>query len=208
MYRFVKRFFDFFIALLWLIIFWWVLAVIALAVKAEDGGNVLFKQKRIGINKTEFYIYKFRTMKVDTPKDVPTHLLNNPDSYITKTGKFLRHSSLDELPQIFNILKGEMSFVGPRPALYNQYDLIEARDKVNANSIKPGLTGWAQINGRDELPIDIKVELDGEYVRKMSFLFDIKILFKTIFSVFKAEGIKEGADSENSNNRGKRIYFT
>ncbi len=201
MYRFVKRFFDFFIALLWLIIFWWVLAVIALAVKAEDGGNVLFKQKRIGINKTEFYIYKFRTMKVDTPKDVPTHLLNNPDSYITKTGKFLRHSSLDELPQIFNILKGEMSFVGPRPALYNQYDLIEARDKVNANSIKPGLTGWAQINGRDELPIDIKVELDGEYVRKMSFLFDIKILFKTIFSVFKAEGIKEGADSENSNNR-------
>jgi O-antigen biosynthesis protein WbqP len=205
MYGYIKRFLDFAVALVWLVLFWWLLAILALCVKLEDGGAVLFKQRRIGINKREFYIYKFRTMRADTPKDVPTHLLQNPDSYITKTGRFLRRSSLDELPQIINILKGDMSFVGPRPALYNQYDLIEARDKVGANSVYPGLTGWAQINGRDELPIDVKAGFDGEYVRKMSLLFDLKIIFKTAVSVFKAEGVVEGVQkrenvTDDSNN--------
>lgn len=200
MYRVIKRALDFIFSLLWLMLFWWVLAIIALIIKIEDRGSILFRQRRIGIDKREFCIYKFRTMKADTPKDVPTHLLHNPDSYITKIGGFLRRSSLDELPQIFNILKGDMSFVGPRPALYNQYDLIEERDKVNANSVLPGLTGWAQINGRDELPIDVKARLDGEYVEKMGFLFDVKILIKTAFSVFTADGVREGADNENSNN--------
>ena len=153
MYRKAKRVIDFLLSLIWLILFWWLLVLIAAAIKLEDGGNVIFKQRRIGLNKKEFYIYKFRTMKMDTPKDVPTHMLRNPDEYITKAGHFLRKSSLDELPQIFNILKGDMSFVGPRPALYNQYDLIAERDKYKANSVVPGLTGWAQVNGRDELPI-------------------------------------------------------
>lgn len=201
MYIVIKRLLGFTLSFLWLILFWWVLAMIALAVKLEDGGNVLFKQRRVGLNKKEFYIYKFRTMRVDTPKDVPTHLLNNPESYITRIGRFLRRSSLDELPQILNILKGDMSFVGPRPALYNQYDLIEARDKVGANSVLPGLTGWAQVNGRDELPIDVKAELDGEYIEKMSFLFDVRIIIMTVISVFTAKGVREGSADENNNNR-------
>jgi len=137
-------------------------------------------------------ILKFRTMRIDTPKDTPTHLLQNPDQYITKVGKFLRKTSLDELPQIFNILAGQMSIVGPRPALWNQYDLIEERDKYGANDVVPGLTGWAQINGRDELPIPEKAKLDGEYVEKMSFLFDCKCFFKTFTSVLKHEGVVEG----------------
>ncbi len=199
MYIKVKRVLDFVVSLIFIILFWWVLALIALAIKLEDGGSVFFKQRRIGINKSEFYIYKFRTMREDTPKDVPTHLLQNPESCITGIGAFLRKSSLDELPQIINILKGEMSFVGPRPALYNQYDLIEQRDRVNANSVTPGLTGWAQINGRDELPIDVKAAYDGEYVKRMSLLFDIEIIVKTVFSVFTAKGVREGAADDNNN---------
>lgn len=199
MYIKVKRGLDFAVSLIFIILFWWVLALIALAIKLEDGGSVFFKQRRIGINKSEFYIYKFRTMREDTPKDVPTHLLQNPESCITGIGAFLRKSSLDELPQIINILKGEMSFVGPRPALYNQYDLIEQRDKVGANSVTPGLTGWAQVNGRDELPIDVKAAYDGEYVKRMSLLFDIEIIVKTVFSVFTAKGVREGAADDNNN---------
>jgi O-antigen biosynthesis protein WbqP len=200
MYRVIKRVLDFLLSLIWLVLFWWVLAIIALIIKLEDGGNVLFCQRRIGIGKREFSIYKFRTMRADTPKDVPTHLLQNPDSYITKIGRFLRKSSLDELPQILNILKGDMSFVGPRPALYNQYDLIEAREKLGANSVLPGLTGLAQVNGRDELPIEVKAAFDGEYVAKMSFWLDLKIVCKTVVSVFRAEGVREGAENENNNN--------
>lgn len=158
----------------------------------DSKGPVLFKQRRIGINKAEFYILKFRTMKIDTPKDTPTHLLENPDRYITRVGKFLRKTSLDEFPQIINILKGEMSIIGPRPALWNQYDLIKERDKYRANDVLPGLTGWAQINGRDELQIKVKSKLDGEYVTKMSFIFDVKVFFKTIFSVLRSDGVKEG----------------
>jgi len=153
---------------------------------------VLFKQKRVGINKTHFNILKFRTMRIDTPKDTPTHLLNNPEQYITKMGKFLRKTSLDELPQIWNILIGQMSIIGPRPALWNQFDLIEERDKYSANDVPPGLTGWAQINGRDELPIALKAKLDGEYVEKIGILMDVKCFFGTIVSVLKSDGVVEG----------------
>lgn len=199
MYKAVKRLLDFLISFLAICGLSWLLIIIALIIKIEDNGNILFKQKRIGLNKKEFYIYKFRTMKTTTPKDVPTHLLENPDSYITNIGKFLRKSSLDELPQLFNILKGEMSLVGPRPALWNQFDLIAERDKYGANNVVPGLTGWAQVNGRDELPIDVKAKFDGEYVKKMSLLFDIFILFKTVVSVFKADGVQEGKNENNPN---------
>ena len=165
MYGFLKRFFDIVLSLVAIIVFSWLLIIIAVAIVVEDKGNILFKQKRIGKNKKEFYIYKFRTMKVSTPKDVPTHLLDNPESYITKIGGFLRKTSLDELPQLFNILKGDMSIVGPRPALWNQFDLIALRDENGSNSVRPGLTGWAQVNGRDELPIDVKAGFDGEYIK-------------------------------------------
>lgn len=198
MYRVIKRVLDFAISLMAICGLSWLLIIIALLIKLEDGGNILFKQKRIGLNKKEFYIYKFRTMKITTPKDVPTHLLENPDSYITAIGKFLRKSSMDELPQLFNILKGEMSLVGPRPALWNQFDLIAERDKYGANNVVPGLTGWAQVNGRDELPISIKSKYDGEYVKKMSFLFDIYIIIKTIVLVFKADGVVEGSNEGNT----------
>ena len=161
MYGVLKRFFDIILSLVAIIVFSWLLIIIAIAIVVEDKGNILFKHKRIGKNKKEFYIYKFRTMKVSTPKDVPTHLLDNTESYITKIGGFLRKTSLDELPQLFNILKGDMSIVGPRPALWNQFDLIDLRDKNGSNSVRPGLTGWAQVNGRDELPIDVKAGFDG-----------------------------------------------
>lgn len=166
-------------------------------IKLDSKGPVLFKQRRIGKGKKEFYILKFRTMRIDTPKDMPTHLLEDPDMYITKVGKFLRKTSLDELPQIINIIKGEMSIIGPRPALWNQYDLIEERDKYGANDVVPGLTGWAQINGRDELPINVKAKLDGEYVEKLSPSFDLKVFFMTIKSVLKSEGIKEGTSNSS-----------
>lgn len=200
MYGFLKRFFDIILSLVAIIVFSWLLVIIAIAIIVEDKGNVLFKQKRIGKNKKEFYIYKFRTMKVSTPKDVPTHLLDNPESYITKIGGFLRKTSLDELPQLFNILKGDMSIVGPRPALWNQFDLISFRDENGSNSVRPGLTGWAQVNGRDELPIDVKAGFDGEYIKKMSIIFDIKIILMTVVSVFTSKGVREGRN-ESSNNR-------
>ena len=173
-----------------------VLGVISLAIKLESPGPVLFKQKRIGKDKELFEIWKFRSMRTDTPKDVPTHMLADPDKYITKTGKFLRKTSLDELPQIFNILKGEMSIIGPRPALWNQDDLIAERDKYNANSVTPGLTGWAQINGRDELEIPVKAKLDGDYVKKMSFGMDVKCFLGTIGSVLASDGVVEGGTGE------------
>jgi len=166
--------------------------ILALAIKIDDPGPVFFRQKRVGIHKSHFHILKFRTMKVSTPKDMPTHLLENPQQYITRVGGFLRKTSLDELPQIFQIFTGDMSIIGPRPALWNQFDLIEERDKYGANDIRPGLTGWAQINGRDELPIDVKAKLDGEYVEKLSFLFDCRCFFGTITSVLKSEGVVEG----------------
>ena len=200
MYGVLKRFFDIILSLVAIIVFSWLLIIIAIAIVVEDKGNILFKQKRIGKNKKEFYIYKFRTMKVSTPKDVPTHLLDNPDSYITKIGGFLRKTSLDELPQLFNILKGDMSIVGPRPALWNQFDLIDLRDKNGSNSVRPGLTGWAQVNGRDELPIDVKAGFDGEYIKKLSIGFDIKIILMTVVSVFTSKDVSEGRN-ESSNNR-------
>ena len=192
----LKRVLDFMLSLVGLILLSPVLLIIALIIKLTSPGPVFFKQKRVGKNKTYFNILKFRTMRTDTPKDTPTHLLTNPDQYITPIGKVLRKTSLDELPQIINILKGDMSIIGPRPALWNQYDLIEERDRYGANDILPGLTGWAQINGRDELEIDVKARLDGEYVERMSFLFDCKCFFGTITSVLKHEGVVEGGTGE------------
>ena len=188
----IKRLLDFILALVGSIILMPLLAVIALVIKSESDGPALFRQKRVGRNKKFFYILKFRTMRIDAPHNAPTHLLEDPDKYITKVGAILRKTSLDELPQIFNILRGQMSIIGPRPALWNQYDLIEERDKYGANNITPGLTGWAQINGRDELEIPIKAKLDGEYVEKVGFLFDLEIFFKTIFKVLVKDGVKEG----------------
>ena len=170
--------------------------VLAAAIKIDDPGPVFFRQKRVGIHKTHFNIMKFRTMKMETPRDMPTHLLENPEQYITRVGKILRKTSLDELPQIFQIFTGEMSIIGPRPALWNQFDLIEERDKYGANDVRPGLTGWAQINGRDELPIDVKARFDGEYVQNMSFAFDCKCFFGTIVSVLKHDGVVEGGTGQ------------
>lgn len=195
-YLTIKRGIDFTLALIGLIVLTPAFLVLVIAIKVDSEGPILFKQKRVGINKTHFNILKFRTMRIDTPKDTPTHLLENPEQYITRAGKFLRKTSLDELPQIINILCGTMSIIGPRPALWNQYDLIAERDKYGANDIRPGLTGWAQINGRDELPIGIKAKLDGEYVQKMSFLFDCKCFFGTIISVLKHDGVIEGGTKE------------
>lgn len=192
MYFTVKRIIDFCLSLLGLIILAPLFLVLIVLIKLDSPGPVFFTQKRVGINKNHFNILKFRTMKIDTPQNMPTHMLENPDQWITGIGKFLRKTSLDELPQIINILNGEMSIVGPRPALWNQYDLIKERDKYGANNITPGLTGWAQINGRDELPIVVKAKLDGEYVNRMSFNFDIDIFFKTIFSVLRSDGVVEG----------------
>lgn len=191
-----KRCVDFMMALVALLLFWWVLVILCIAIKIDSPGPIFFKQKRVGLHKTYFNILKFRTMRIDTPKDMPTHMLSNPEQYITKVGKFLRKSSLDELPQIFNILKGEMSIVGPRPALWNQYDLIEERDKYGANDVVPGLTGWAQINGRDELEIPVKAKLDGEYVEKFGLVMDIKCFFGTITAVLSHKGVVEGGTGE------------
>lgn len=190
--KYIKRIFDFSLSTVGLVVLSPVFGVLVIAIKADSKGPILFKQKRVGKNKKLFNIYKFRTMSIDTPKDTPTHLLKNPDQYITKVGKFLRKTSLDELPQIFNIIKGEMSIVGPRPALWNQTDLVAERDRYQANSVRPGLTGLAQISGRDELEIPIKAKLDGDYVEKISFLFDCKLFFKTFTSVLKNDGVQEG----------------
>lgn len=195
-YMKIKRGIDFILALIGMVVLSPVFLILIIAIKVDSRGSVLFKQKRVGIHKSYFNILKFRTMKIDTPKDMPTHMLSNPEQYITKVGKFLRKTSLDELPQIINILKGEMSVIGPRPALWNQYDLIEERDKYGANDVMPGLTGWAQINGRDELEIPIKARLDGEYVEKMSFFMDVKCFVGTIISVLKSDRVVEGGTGE------------
>ena len=192
MYKIIKRIIDFLVSLFAVVALSPVLLGCAIAVKADSKGPVFFVQKRVGKDNKHFNMYKFRSMRTDTPHDMPTHLLNNPDAFITKVGKFLRKSSLDELPQLFNILKGDMSIVGPRPALWNQDDLIAERDKYGANNIRPGLTGWAQVNGRDELEIDVKAKFDGEYVEKMSLIFDIKCIIATALQVVKHEGVVEG----------------
>ncbi|KIL49805.1 sugar transferase [Jeotgalibacillus soli] len=192
MYLKIKRLIDIVLSLIGLIVLSPIFFILILGIKLDSKGPVLFKQKRVGINKAYFNILKFRTMGIDTPKDTPTHLLDNPEQYITKMGKFLRKTSLDELPQIWNIFVGQMSIIGPRPALWNQYDLIAERDKHGANDIPPGLTGWAQINGRDELPIVVKAKLDGDYVEKIGLWMDVKCFFGTIMSVIKSDGVVEG----------------
>ncbi|ELC8354183.1 sugar transferase [Clostridium perfringens] len=188
----MKRIFDFTMSLIAIIVFSPLIIIISLLVKLTSNGPVFFKQRRIGKDNEEFYILKFRTMKVDTP-NVATHLLKDPSVFITPVGKFLRKTSLDELPQLINILKGEMSIVGPRPSLYNQYDLKEMRTEVGVHKLVPGLTGWAQINGRDEIPLEEKVDLDKEYMNMQSLWMDIKIIFMTIFKVAKSEGVSEGS---------------
>ena len=190
--RFFKRLLDASISFVALVLLSPVLLVLALCIKISSPGPVLFCQKRVGKGKTYFQIYKFRSMRTDTPKDMPTHLLENPQAFITPIGRFLRKTSLDELPQLLNILKGEMSIVGPRPALWNQDDLIAQRDLYGANDCGPGLTGYAQIHGRDELPIEQKAKLDGYYAQHLSFALDVKIFFKTIYSVLRHEGVVEG----------------
>ena len=191
-YQAFKRFLDFVLSLLAFCVLSPLLAAVSLAVKLDSKGPVVFRQKRIGKDKTHFEMLKFRTMRTDTPKDMPTHLLKNPDAFITKVGSFLRKTSLDELLQLINIIKGEMSIVGPRPALWNQFDLIAERDKYGANAVRPGLTGWAQVNGRDELEIPEKARLDGEYVKNMSLLLDIRCILKTVLGVLRSDGVVEG----------------
>ncbi|WP_151736552.1 sugar transferase ['Paenibacillus yunnanensis' Narsing Rao et al. 2020] len=191
-YAYFKQIIDFLLALIGIFLLWPFFLLIAVVIKFDSKGPIFFKQKRVGKNKREFNIFKFRTMRTDTPSNTPTHLLKDPDFFITKVGKFLRKTSLDELPQIINIFKGEMSVVGPRPALWNQVDLIEKRDRYRVYEIKPGLTGWAQVNGRDEVSIERKAELDGYYKKNLNLLLDIKIVFLTILNVFTADGIKEG----------------
>lgn len=193
MYSFIKRFLDIAASAAAIVLLSPLMLVLAILIKATSKGPVLFKQRRIGKNKRGFLIWKFRTMRTDAPKDCPTHLLSDPNRYITGVGRFLRKTSLDELPQIFNIFVGQMSVIGPRPALWNQEDLIAERDKYGANGVRPGLTGWAQINGRDELPITVKAKLDGEYCANMSLRFDLKCFFGTIRSVLRHEGVVEGA---------------
>jgi len=191
-YMKIKRLIDIILSFIGLIILSPVFLILIVAIKLDSKGSVLFKQKRVGLHKSHFNILKFRTMRIDTPKDTPTHLLDNPDQWITKAGKFLRKTSLDELPQIINILKGDMSIIGPRPALWNQHDLIEERDKYSANDVPPGLSGWAQINGRDTVNIEDKAGYDGEYVEKMGIRMDMRCFFGTIVSVLKRDGILEG----------------
>ena len=193
MYKlFVKRLLDVVLSLAALTVLAVPMVIFAVMIKREDKGSAFFRQKRIGIHKTHFDMYKFRSMKLSTPHDVPTHMLVNPEQYILKCGVWMRKYSIDELPQLINILKGDMSIVGPRPALWNQYDLIAERDKYGANDIKPGLTGWAQVNGRDELEIPEKARLDGEYVVRESFMFDCLCVLRTITNVFTHKGVKEG----------------
>jgi O-antigen biosynthesis protein WbqP len=191
-YIIIKRIADILFALVGLIVFSPFFLMIALLIKVSSKGPVLFRQKRVGIHKTFFDVLKFRTMRTDTPAHIPTHLLENPALYITGVGKILRKTSLDELPQIINILKGDMSFIGPRPALWNQDDLVALRDRYGANDILPGLTGWAQINGRDELPLDVKARYDGEYASGIGVCMDLKCFLGTWAAVFKGKGVVEG----------------
>lgn len=198
MYRFFfKSFFDFLLSLIGIIVLIPIWIILTVAIFIDDPGPIFFTQKRVGIHKKYFRILKFRTMKVSTPHDIPTHMLESPEQYITRIGKILRKTSLDELPQIFNIFAGQMAVIGPRPALWNQDDLINERDKYGANDVKPGLTGWAQINGRDELGIQQKAKLDGEYVKRISFGMDVKCFFGTITKVIKQDGIVEGEQRNN-----------
>lgn len=194
--KLVKRLLDIVLSLAGLIVSAIPMAVITLVIKREDPGPAVFKQKRFGIHKSFFTLYKFRSMKLSTPHDVPTHQLEDPEQYLLKSGKFIRKYSLDELPQLLNIFKGDMSVIGPRPALWNQDDLIEERDKYGANDVKPGLTGWAQINGRDELEIPVKAKLDGEYAQELSFIFDCRCFFGTFLKVLRHEGVVEGGTGE------------
>ena len=194
-----KRFVDIFLSIIGLVFLSPIFLILIIWIKLDSKGPIFFKQKRVGINKTHFNILKFRTMRIDTPKDTPTHLLENPDEWMTKSGKFLRKTSLDELPQIINIIKGDMSIIGPRPALWNQFDLIAERDKYGANDILPGLTGLAQVSGRDELPIEVKAKLDGEYNQNISFMMDVKCFFKTITSVLRRDGVVEGKTESEAN---------
>ncbi|HVI42367.1 MAG TPA: sugar transferase [Anaerovoracaceae bacterium] len=210
-YLWIKQILDYLFAAILIIVLSPILLLLAIIIKLDSKGPVLFKQKRIGKDCVEFNILKFRTMRVDTPSDMPTHLFANSESFITAPGRFLRKSSLDELPQLFNILKGEMSFIGPRPALWNQYDLINAREEqaiksgANANGVKPGITGWAQVNGRDELPIDVKANFDGYYARNLSFTLDVKILFMTVFSVLTSKGVSEGGPKAQAGPKSKNV---
>ena len=192
----IKPILDTMLSLIGLILFSWLFLLIVIAIEIDDPGHVFFTQERIGIHKRHFKLYKFRSMKMSTPHDVPTHLLENSDQYITRIGSFIRKTSLDEIPQLINILKQDMSIIGPRPALWNQYDLIEERDKYGANDVKPGLSGWAQINGRDELEIADKARLDGEYVKRMSFPFDCRCFFGTAVSALRHDGVVEGGTGE------------
>lgn len=205
LYRcYLKRFFDILLSALGIIILSWLFIILAIIIKVTSKGPILFKQKRVGKDKTYFNILKFRTMRIDTPKDVPTHLFSNPEQYITSIGRFLRKTSLDELPQLFNIFIGDMAIVGPRPALWNQDDLIAERDKYRANAVRPGLTGLAQVSGRDELPIPVKARYDGEYVENISVQNDIILILKTIGSVLKHDGVQEGGTykADNQESRG------
>ena len=188
----VKRALAIVLSLVGILTLGWLLILLSIAIKLDSPGPVLFRQKRVGLGKSHFYILKFRTMRIDTPRDMPTHLLVNPEQYITRVGRFLRKTSLDELPQLFNILAGHMAIVGPRPALWNQFDLIAERDRYGANDIRPGLTGWAQINGRDELEIDVKARYDGEYVERMSLAFDTRCILGTVTAVLRRDGVVEG----------------
>lgn len=192
MYSTIKRGGDFILSCIGFIILLPLFLVLVVAIRLDSPGPALFRQKRIGIHKKHFYIWKFRTMSQDAPKDIPTHLQKDTELHMTSLGRFLRRTSLDELPQLINIIKGEMSIVGPRPALWNQYDLVEERDKYGVHNVKPGLTGWAQINGRDELDISQKARLDGEYVKKIGLRMDVKCFFGTFMPVLRAEGVWEG----------------
>ena len=192
----IKRLLDIILSACGILLLSPLFLILMLAVYIDDPGPFFFRQKRVGIHQSTFYLWKVRSMKVSTPKDVPTHLLENPEQYITRVGRFLRKTSLDELPQIFQIFTGSMSIVGPRPALWNQFDLIEERDRYGANDVRPGLTGWAQINGRDELSIAEKARYDGEYVARLSFAFDVKCFFGTFGKVLRQENVVEGAHDE------------
>ncbi len=198
--KFLKRLIDIFLSGMGLVVLAIPMLVVAIIIKCEDPGPAMFKQKRVGLHKEHFNLYKFRSMKMDTPHDMPTHMLSNPEQYILKVGGFIRKTSIDELPQLWNIFKGDMSIIGPRPALWNQDDLIAERDKYGANDVKPGLTGWAQINGRDELEIPVKAKLDGEYVERISLSFDLKCFFGTVKSVLKHDGVVEGGTGEMNKN--------
>lgn len=206
--KYAKRCLDIILSALGLLCLSWLFLLLAFVIKLDSPGPVLFKQKRVGKGKTHFYIHKFRTMRTDTPKDMPTHLLTNPQAYLTRAGRFLRKTSLDELPQFWDVLVGNMSVIGPRPALWNQYDLIAERDKYGANDVRPGVTGWAQINGRDELEIPQKAKLDGEYINalrhKKGFAMDIKCFLGTFSSVLLHKGVVEGGTSA-LRNQGKSI---